>query len=764
MHPIHRALTCGLLTATVVVAPVVHAAPAADARLATPEALAAYTRLYGVVRYFHPSDAAQQVDWDRFAIHGAARVRECRDRDALRQELTRLFAPMSRDVEVVDREADFRGPSRRIREGDAAVAWRYLGPGHGRTPEGNAVYRRWRSHRDDDATASDQVALEQWLEDPSLGGAEIRLSARVKSEAIADDAGAGLLLQGFLSQEKPGARADQRDRPLRGPAWHDASITATLEPGTTIVRVGLTVVGNARVGFDQVRLERHDADGRWTALPLVDTGFERGNGWGTSGLDPLLSAQRRDVDAPEGRYWMALEPSTGGLTPSFEPTLVDQPDVELDLGAGLKARVPLLLSDADARIDDGQRAALAELGRALPPAPAAGRPADAAARAADIVVAWNVFRHFYPYWAEVGIDWNSTLVDWFAAETNQESAAQHQVHLEHLVAAVRDGHGEVVVTGEKRPMKHLPLRVRWIDGQLIVTASERPERVRVGDRILAVDGVPAATLFAERRARRSGSTARVERRAAETWMRSTSMTNTTIELQHADGRSAKATLEYALPKAINEQDRPAFGELAPGIAYLDLRRISGAELEAQLATLAAARAVVVDLRGYPTDAGAALLPHLIDRAEHGRWMHVPLYLQPFGRIAGWSHFGWDLEPATPHIGGRVIFLTDAMAISYAESVMGYVSDLHLATIVGSVTAGTNGNVVDFTTPGGYTITLTGMRVTGHDGVAQHHLVGVPPDVAIEPTIAGIRAGRDEVLERALTLLNAEGEGASTLER
>jgi hypothetical protein len=43
-------------------------------------------------------------------------------------------------------------------------------------------------------------------------------------------------------------------------------------------------------------------------------------------------------------------------------------------------------------------------------------------------------------------------------------------------------------------------------------------------------------------------------------------------------------------------------------------------------------------------------------------------------------------------------------------------------------------------------------VTGHDGRAVHHLVGVKPDVVVTPTIAGLRAGKDEVLERALSLI------------
>jgi C-terminal processing protease CtpA/Prc len=86
--------------------------------------------------------------------------------------------------------------------------------------------------------------------------------------------------------------------------------------------------------------------------------------------------------------------------------------------------------------------------------------------------------------------------------------------------------------------------------------------------------------------------------------------------------------------------------------------------------------------------------------------------------------------------------------------MGYVRDRKLATIIGGPTAGANGNIVTFATPGGFALTFTGMRVTGHDGRAQHHLVGIAPDIRLDPTLDGVRAGRDELLERALAHLNS----------
>jgi hypothetical protein len=50
-----------------------------------------------------------------------------------------------------------------------------------------------------------------------------------------------------------------------------------------------------------------------------------------------------------------------------------------------------------------------------------------------------------------------------------------------------------------------------------------------------------------------------------------------------------------------------------------------------------------------------------------------------------------------------------------------------------------------------TVLFTGMRVTRHDG-SPFHLVGVVPRIPVEPTVEGIRAGRDDVLERALAHL------------
>jgi C-terminal processing protease CtpA/Prc len=70
-----------------------------------------------------------------------------------------------------------------------------------------------------------------------------------------------------------------------------------------------------------------------------------------------------------------------------------------------------------------------------------------------------------------------------------------------------------------------------------------------------------------------------------------------------------------------------------------------------------------------------------------------------------------------------------------------------AIVVGSTTAGADGNVSEIMLPGALRTMISGIGVFYPDKKPTQR-VGIIPDVEVRPTIAGIRAGRDEVLEEA----------------
>jgi len=72
-------------------------------------------------------------------------------------------------------------------------------------------------------------------------------------------------------------------------------------------------------------------------------------------------------------------------------------------------------------------------------------------------------------------------------------------------------------------------------------------------------------------------------------------------------------------------------------------------------------------------------------------------------------------------------------------------------IIGSTTAGADGGVFNLKMPGGVTTSFTGAGVYYPDG-RETQRVGIVPDIVVKPTIKGIREGRDEVLEKAIELI------------
>jgi C-terminal processing protease CtpA/Prc len=110
---------------------------------------------------------------------------------------------------------------------------------------------------------------------------------------------------------------------------------------------------------------------------------------------------------------------------------------------------------------------------------------------------------------------------------------------------------------------------------------------------------------------------------------------------------------------------------------------------------------------------------------------------------------WAVAPAAPFI-ANVVFITDGRAVSAAETYMGIIEAHKLGPIVGEATAGTNGDINPFSLPGGYQLWWTGLKVLKQDG-SRHHGVGILPTVPAHRTLAGVAAGRDELLEKAIAI-------------
>ncbi|MEO8962926.1 MAG: S41 family peptidase [Ginsengibacter sp.] len=104
--------------------------------------------------------------------------------------------------------------------------------------------------------------------------------------------------------------------------------------------------------------------------------------------------------------------------------------------------------------------------------------------------------------------------------------------------------------------------------------------------------------------------------------------------------------------------------------------------------------------------------------------------------------------------GKLIVLVNELSQSQAEyTAMAFRAGSN-TTIIGSTTAGADGNVSTIFLPGGLRTMISGIGVYYPNGDRTQR-VGIVPDKEVTPTVEGIRAGKDELLEKAIEIINGE---------
>jgi C-terminal processing protease CtpA/Prc len=508
-------------------------------------------------------------------------------------------------------------------------------------------------------------------------------------------------------------------------------------------------------------------------VSLENAGFEAGAagespaGW--RGRPDSYAFRTKQGDPAEGQQFLSIASVTSSVSVGAEGLFETRPaageTVTKPLGRGLSAQVPLALYSNDEQTLRPDDAPSPERAYKALDAVQMGRLSgkDEALRLADVIIAWNVFQHFYPYFGVVDANWDQTLTRSLRRAEADTSSRDFLRTLRRMLVPLKDGHGRVSHPADSLTAG-LPLQLDQVEGNVVVvdTASyaEAQSCARPGDVLTTIDGTPIEKALEAKMRSISGSsqwrTVRALRQLGEGRPGTTARLGLRREGQAVEcqvSRPGDSSIRRRGRRQLQAEPRPDSIDVLPGgTHYVDLTRVEMEALRPRLDTLAQAESVVFDVRGYPEGGNQELLQHLSSDTLRSAHFEVPNIIYPDRRkIAGYTGGRWTLPSKSPQFSGEVAFLTDARAISYAESIMGIVEHYDLGTIVGQPTAGTNGNVNPFTLPGGFEVYWTGMRVQKHDR-SQHHLVGIRPDVQATRTVEGVRAGTDEVLQAALRVL------------
>jgi C-terminal processing protease CtpA/Prc len=731
--------------------------------------LRAFARLYGYVRFFHPSDEASAIDWDRFAILGSRAAKQARSPAELRTVLENLFRPIAPTIQLYGanetpcpfphpglgisplRHQDTKNPE--PRPGLKTVHWNHHGVGrhHGWT---SYFSRRTARRSSDDATS--RLAF-QHISSNRIAGKEVKVSAYARTDSPDRSDLPGLWLGAHTTEIW--WQKEFRNLvavPITSLNWQQYSDTIRLSEDCTALDIGCHGGGAGTVWADEFELAVQDENGEWKPEDIKDPGFEIGDSLDDSPhWNAFTTGARSDFTTQgpfRGKQCLMIETDPNAFFNAVH--LKPGESVDKEIAPGLFCRLPLALhSDDEHTLPRADAEQFTRLKAELDAIDVAAlTPRDQDLRLGDVVIAWNVLQHFYPYFDVVDTNWDLVLTEFLTEARAENDAAGFLRLLKRMAVALHDGHA-AVTDPNAGPQASLPGQVEWVENRVVVTIARKNLPIRTGDVILAVDGKPAEALLAEGEALVSGTPQWKRARTLWTFLHGPKESEARLTVLR-EGSTLEVTAKRDFVGGFYAGDGDTIREIESGIWLVDLSRAPMKEIDAVLDRLASAKGVIFDVRCFPNNHG--VLQHLIDEPVlSARWNRPEIVYPDQERIFGWSTSGrWTIEPKAPRIRGKVVFLISGRPISYGESVLAIVEHYRLGELVGQTTPGTNGNVNLVRLPGGYRFLFTGMKVLKHDG-SQHHLIGIRPTVPLERTLKAVLEGRDEYIEKALELIESE---------
>jgi hypothetical protein len=729
--------------------------------------LQAFARLYGYVRYFHPSDEAASVDWDKFAIYGSNRVLTATTDRELLITLQELFNPVAPAVLIylANKKQKFNittitPPDKRA---FTTIAWQHYGVGLGNSN----VYKSVRINRPGIAqkTKSSFAPINQLLDAQTYAGKQVKVKAWMKVEQEGGE-GAGQLWLRVDKEKGLGFFYNMDDRPATANEWKQYEFDATIDKDGKNIYFGAFLAGRGKLLIDHFELLVKD-ENQWKPVFIKNGSFEEiqnntPEGWSLGKL-PLYDYSTNNTDVKNGKH--ALQISSKASPGDQRDTRLSKPIfdrypkpgeiVKKTLNDAIEAIIPLALYGTETfTFPETDKARFRILSEAIQNDTKDKKDAtDLSVRLADVMIAWNIFKHFFSYWDNASKTQEVIFRNAISKAFTDRSSLDFLQTLQLMTAPLNDGHIWVSLKGNSRNYT-LPLLVGMAEGKLVIEKtldSALLGTLEKGDVITSVDGVNAEEFVRNTEKYFSGSPQWKQSRSRSELFNG--IENSTVEVViERNGKTSKHELRRntstsSLYAAMGERQKSGF--IKPGIYYIDLDKQPFDSIKNHLTDFKTAKAIICDLRGYPNN-NHQFISYLLKEKENTKWMFIPEIIYPDYEKVNYAGLGWNMSPAKESFDARVIFIIDGRAISYAESYMGFIKDFKLATIVGQPTAGTNGNVNPFTLPGGYNMSWTGMLVKNHDG-SRHHLRGIVPDVYVERTVKGITEGRDEFLEKAIEL-------------
>jgi carboxyl-terminal processing protease len=370
---------------------------------------------------------------------------------------------------------------------------------------------------------------------------------------------------------------------------------------------------------------------------------------------------------------------------------------------------------------------------------------------------WNIINYFNPYNYVLDVPWDSTLYNGGLAMINATNTDSLFRAVDEMAASLNDAHVDGLTScsywnyGIYQPL----IILKYAEGKYIA-AKENVVGIAKGDEVTAINGITMSQWEDSLGPRISAGDSAVFRRIiCDVVLRDSFMAPAVVETIDSMGVPHTLNLICGTPYSnawfsYRENDtlyNKKWRLWDCNVGYVHMGNLLSTDVSTMYAALQSTDAIIFDIRNYPN--GTAWPIANLMYAQSTQFAHD---LEPDVTYPG--TFFWyfdDLGYNNPNpYQGQVIVLVNEETQSQAEYSAMILEAMPNTIVVGSQTAGADGNVVYWNLSSDIRVGYTGLGIFYPNGDSTQR-IGIVPDTIVERTQIGIRHGRDIVLEKAMQI-------------
>jgi len=379
---------------------------------------------------------------------------------------------------------------------------------------------------------------------------------------------------------------------------------------------------------------------------------------------------------------------------------------------------------------------------------------------------WNMIEYYFPYKNLIEENWNEVLQEFIPRFVGASNEIEYKLTCLALIARVHDTHaniwGKDIVLRDYKGLNYSPLEMTFV-GDAAVVKDYYDDTLggltglKVGDVIESINHIPIEDIIRKKLPYTPASNYPTQLRDIAANLLRTNDT-TLIVSYRRDNTSVNTQVRCYNSEEMNPYQKYAvrdtcFKLLENEIAYLYPGTIKNDYWTHLWPEIENTKGLIIDLRCYPSEfivftLSEYLQPEQKDFVKFSVGSITTPGLFTMGDLLQVGKTNKD------HYKGKVVILINEKTQSQAEYTTMALRTAPGAVVIGSTTAGADGNVSKFYLPGGVLTMISGIGVYYPDGTETQR-IGIVPDMVVMPSIQGIKEGRDEVLEKAIETIHSQ---------